>query len=106
MLGITRTDLLAFGRIARQPATDVLGQLQRATRIESLFIDAESDRAFGIALVLMDLNDAVVFGAQLRVGLRQQIGRASCREGVCQYVSISAVAGSLKKENKTSVSTI
>src|SRR3546814_13701184 len=27
-----------------------------------------------------------------------QIGRASCRERVCQYVSISVVAGSLKKK--------
>src|SRR3546814_17048470 len=28
------------------------------------------------------------------------IGRASCRERVCQYVSISVVAGYLKKKNK------
>src|SRR3546814_13910580 len=30
--------------------------------------------------------------------LPSQIGRASCRERVCQYVSISVVAGSLKKK--------
>src|SRR3546814_14560880 len=30
---------------------------------------------------------------------REQIGRASCRERVCQYVSISVVAGSSKKKN-------
>src|SRR3546814_20218236 len=29
---------------------------------------------------------------------RQEIGRASCRERVCQYVSISVVAVSLKKK--------
>src|SRR3546814_20712471 len=29
---------------------------------------------------------------------RLQIGRASCRERVCQYVEISVVAGSLKKK--------
>src|SRR3546814_17000098 len=29
-----------------------------------------------------------------------QIGRASCRERVCQYVSISVVAVSLKKKKK------
>src|SRR3546814_15984964 len=29
-----------------------------------------------------------------------EIGRASCRERVCQYVSISAVAGSLKNQYK------
>src|SRR3546814_15816571 len=30
--------------------------------------------------------------------LEQQIGRASCRERVCQYVENSVVAGSLKKK--------
>src|SRR3546814_20663584 len=28
------------------------------------------------------------------------IGRASCRERVCQYVLISVVAGTIKKQNK------
>src|SRR3546814_19250879 len=38
----------------------------------------------------------------------EQIGRASCRERVCQYVSISVVAVSLKKkkQNKHSKLTI
>src|SRR3546814_16684740 len=31
---------------------------------------------------------------------RQQIGRASCRERVCQYVKIAVVAVSLKKKKK------
>src|SRR3546814_4314776 len=31
----------------------------------------------------------------------RQIGRASCRERVCQYVSLSVVAVSLKKKNLT-----
>src|SRR3546814_15317352 len=30
----------------------------------------------------------------------QQIGRASCRESVCQYVSITVDAGSLKKKRQ------
>src|SRR3546814_11363068 len=33
-------------------------------------------------------------------GSSSKIGRASCRERVCQYVSISVVAVSLKKKNK------
>src|SRR3546814_19287570 len=33
-------------------------------------------------------------------GLEQEIGRASCRESVCQYVLISAVADSLKKKEE------
>src|SRR3546814_15828905 len=32
------------------------------------------------------------------VGRATKIGRASCRERVCQYVSISGVAGTLKKK--------
>src|SRR3546814_18867332 len=34
-----------------------------------------------------------------RPGIGEQIGRASCREKVCQYVSISVVGVSLKKKN-------
>src|SRR3546814_11125723 len=35
-----------------------------------------------------------------RVVLQMEIGRASCRERVCQYVSISVVAVSFKKKGK------
>src|SRR3546814_8993840 len=38
-------------------------------------------------------------------GAAVQIGRASCRERVCQYVSISVVAASLKKKTTTSLTT-
>src|SRR3546814_18074545 len=37
---------------------------------------------------------------QHRGGVGEQIGRASCRERVCQYVSISVVAVSLKKKQR------
>src|SRR3546814_17990268 len=43
------------------------------------------------------LGHAVYFDAPARPA-RQQIGRASCRERVCQYVSISVVAVSFKKK--------
>src|SRR3546814_15761568 len=33
----------------------------------------------------------------IRLHAGNQIGRASCRERVCQFVSISVVAGSIKK---------
>src|SRR3546814_17571218 len=36
--------------------------------------------------------------ADASAGVLEQIGRASCRERVCQYVSISVVAVSLKKK--------
>src|SRR3546814_13642504 len=40
------------------------------------------------------------------VNLGNQIGRASCRARVCQYVSISWVAVSFKKKEKNKQSTI
>src|SRR3546814_14862055 len=39
--------------------------------------------------------------AGLPPGVLNEIGRASCRERVCQYVEISVVAVSLKKKTKT-----
>src|SRR3546814_18871051 len=40
-------------------------------------------------------------GATLTALTEKQIGRASCRERVCQYVYISVAAVSLKKKNNT-----
>src|SRR3546814_19477220 len=40
---------------------------------------------------------------QWRPGDVVQIGRASCRERVCQYVSISVVADSLKKKQLSKI---
>src|SRR3546814_21075053 len=37
---------------------------------------------------------------EIGIDARLKIGRASCRERVCQYVSISVVAVSLKKKEK------
>src|SRR3546814_16335787 len=45
-------------------------------------------------------NFAAVRRAALPMALAR-FGRESCRERVCQAVSISGVAGSLKKKNKT-----
>src|SRR3546814_14729305 len=39
------------------------------------------------------------FNEMFATGL--EIGRASCRERVCQYVEISVVAGSLKKKSES-----
>src|SRR3546814_17287996 len=39
----------------------------------------------------------------LLYGRWSQIGRASCRERVCQYVLISVVAGSLKKKQRKTI---
>src|SRR3546814_16551609 len=53
----------------------------------------------------------VEIGQRRRPGARQQflqrqIGRASCRERVCQYVEISVVADSLKKKQNDNIEII
>src|SRR3546814_18873049 len=57
--------------------------------------------AFGENISTAGIHEENVFlGDRFRLGTAQ-IGRASCRERVCQYVSISVVAVSLKtKPNK------
>src|SRR3546814_11327000 len=51
-------------------------------------------RLLRIAWLSPRIVEAIVDGSQPQNCNRQQIGRASCRERVCQYVSISVVAGS------------
>src|SRR3546814_16541220 len=61
----------------------------------AIFLSVAS--AILVCLVVVLLFSAQLFGAPMGT---PQIGRASCRERVCQYVSISVVAGSLKKKHK------
>src|SRR3546814_20177966 len=44
-------------------------------------------------------------GRDMHRGIRQEIGRASCRERGCQYVEISVGAVPLKKKNKSNHTT-
>src|SRR3546814_11150269 len=57
--------------------------------------------ALGAAMLAISIYIWVRFEWQFGVGaLFAQIGRASCRERVGQYVSLSVVAVSLKKKNR------
>src|SRR3546814_17416364 len=58
----------------------------------------ESDGEFGRVIPLEQVEDTRAALSYLQT---RQIGRASCRERVCQYVSISVVAASLKKKTTT-----
>src|SRR3546814_19181613 len=68
------------------------GKLQRHTSF--VFVpavrEASADAADGKASVIGKLLELLVRS--------QKIGRASCRESVCQYVYLSVVAVSLKKQ--------
>src|SRR3546814_16286785 len=57
-----------------------------------------ADPVIGVAIGLFVLPRAFNLG-------RHEIGRASCRERVCQYVTISVVAVSLKKKKTKSINT-
>src|SRR3546814_16714489 len=57
-------------------------------------VDGSGAQRVGTSLRLLDRHDH-------GLGDLGQIGRASCRERVCQYVWISVVAVSLKKKKKT-----
>src|SRR3546814_16579186 len=59
----------------------------------------DTERTFGDGTALLHSEVSEMFEAYRDHGL--EIGRASCRERVSQYVSISVVAGSLKKKQHT-----
>src|SRR3546814_10999169 len=51
-----------------------------------------------VRIAISERDPRIVPDMGVRVSfLEAQIGSASCRESVCQYVEISVVAGSLKK---------
>src|SRR3546814_15549652 len=65
---------------------------------ERLVVGADLDRELFLAHELI--------GETRRIEPTEQIGRATCRERVCQYVWSSGVAGSLKKTNMNTYSNI
>src|SRR3546814_18803752 len=74
---------------------------ERAAQIVGDRQDVARELGRGIGVRVGDLL-VLAAGDVLRLGARieQEIGRASCRGRVCQYVLISGVAGSLKKKEK------
>src|SRR3546814_14425257 len=77
-------DAIDGGEAEAGAGADLLG---REEGIEDAVDDIRRDAGAGV----LHLHDGVV-------ARRHEIGRASGRERVCQYVEISVVAGSLKKK--------
>src|SRR3546814_12244032 len=75
-------------------------QLRLATRrpffevLPAIAFISDAFRPNGINVVKVSAN-APLYGAPL-----EKIGRASCRERVCQYVELSVVAVAIKKKKK------
>src|SRR3546814_15830681 len=87
--------------IARR--NDILPQQLYAWRREARE-RMESDDAPAFVPAMVEEPKAQGSGAEIRINIkgmtiRIQIGRASCRERVCQYVLLSVVAVSIKKQN-------
>src|SRR3546814_17846153 len=66
-------------------------------------VEAGYGFAVELGLNLVDVLDERGYGCieSFAAGNTEPIGRASCRERVCQYVEISVVAVSLKKKTNT-----
>src|SRR3546814_13999948 len=61
--------------------------------------NGEHDEATAWGIILADVVRHLANAVEERYG-DNQIGRASCRERVCQYVYISVVPDTLKKKDK------
>src|SRR3546814_16190044 len=84
---------------ARQQRGEV-GRIQHFVKIVAVAI-GKRERAQWQFAYGMQARQGVVKCGQATIQCHQgQIGRASCRERVCQYVSISVGAVSLNKKNK------
>src|SRR3546814_13772385 len=69
----------------------------RPAMAQSILRDAETEA------LLQDMMDPLTVAAGMRAGqvrVHLQLGRASCRERVCQSVETSGVAVALKKKKK------
>src|SRR3546814_9741520 len=95
-----RPDLDVFMVAPKGPGHTVRSEYQKGGGVPCLI--AVHQNATGSAFDI-GLSYASAIGGR-RAGILEtpfkEIGRASCRERVCQYVSISVVAGSLKKQSK------
>src|SRR3546814_13602791 len=67
-------------------------------------LDDEDLALLGVGrLAVRELAGQTAAAEQTLAGAGQESGRASCRERVCQYVSISVVAVALQKKNETHI---
>src|SRR3546814_16423790 len=90
---------LRLHRLQRRDALEA-GEEDRGNRLVAMDVHRPVDAAF-----IHRIPHAQHLGAALRRRIVpfavEEIGRASCRERVCQYVLISVVAVALKKKKKT-----
>src|SRR3546814_13346442 len=86
-----------FVRILCDTDASLTKQYKALLGTEDVVLDFTDEGIQRLAELAFDVNERTE-----HIGARRQNGRASCRERVCRYVSISVVAATLKKkkENK------
>src|SRR3546814_12100004 len=89
---VCSSDLAPLDRVQHRPGEAAVdpGAQPRHMHLDPVGAGVEVDPPYGLEQGL----------ARDRATGHAQIGRASCRERVCQYVSISVVAVSLKKTHR------
>src|SRR3546814_16020404 len=105
----TRTDtLFPYTTLFRSRGWAGGSARPRANRADGLFVRADRRGALHACRGRFHAEPPSL-GAAARKGRQAarnaQIGRASCRERVCQYVYIPVVAASLQKDNTNNIST-
>src|SRR3546814_14950230 len=96
-------DLAVFDiKMPRMDGLELLRRLREKSALPVIFLtskDDELDEALGLAMGADDYISKP-FSQRLLIARIREIGRASCRERVFQYVWISVVAVSLKKKHR------
>src|SRR3546814_19493461 len=92
---------------SKDAAEEVAAGIERAITVQAdAAVSADIRRLYGTAVTEFGQVDIVVNNAAIGLGgplvavPAEEIGRASCRERVCQYVSISVDAVTLNKKKK------
>src|SRR3546814_18643226 len=115
---VCSSDLLSFGQVVAQVLAQrglvgavvehVVGDLEGVAQREAVVVQPCLHRRIGAGQQRAqpggrgEQHRGLAFD-HAQVGGFVQIGRASCRERVCQYVYISVVAGSFQKQKTKAV---
>src|SRR3546814_17143129 len=80
---------------------DLIAHRRRTESVVQRAVETSLDSRFGGGWRMIVYTNRITYAEHVVLVKGAKIGRASCRESVCQYVSISVVAVTLKKKNNT-----
>src|SRR3546814_20843706 len=86
------------GEIYKVSSVELTGDTVLPKESVERMVLVKPDQTFSRALLELAANSIVATLGNIGYAFAQEIGRASCRERVWQYVKISVAAGPLKKK--------